>query len=174
MPSLARKKFFVYELSMDRPGKYVFYVGKGSGKRPNDHGREAAGFSLSLKCAVIRYLYAHNDNYWINYVYDTDDEEEAYWYEMKTITLYPHGTLCNVFASYRPTSPYRMEMKEFNGWPRGFLVDAKTGKRIYESSRQYTNSILSDLAGEHDRIVLPPYLKKICYQSPAKVKKRRW
>ncbi len=162
MPSLARKKYFVYSLSMDRPGKYVFYVGKGSGNRPYAHGIEARDFYPSLKCAVIRYLYAHNEPYHIRYVYDTDDEEEAYWREMKTIVKYPVGTLCNVFGSYRTPSHRIYVTPEGGGWWHGVLLNAKS-EQLFEVARTTPTGVSRDLIIKHDEIVLPPYLEKIQY-----------
>jgi hypothetical protein len=62
---------------MDRFGTSVFYVGKGTGDRPYAHDGEARNHYLSLKCAVIRSLYAQGQPYWIYIVRETDDEEEA-------------------------------------------------------------------------------------------------
>ncbi len=91
------KRFYIYALSLTPSMRQTFYIGKGQRNRACDHGLEAGRGHLCPKCAVIRYAYTVRRHcYWWSILSETDDEGEAFWQEMKAITSYPYGRLCNM------------------------------------------------------------------------------
>ena len=165
------KKYYVYVLSMSADGDQAFYVGKGTKKRYANHGSEAKLGECSPKCAVIRYLFRNLGWYYHGFAFETDDENEALWYEMKTITSYPYGTLCN--AAGRPHYPVKVEPLHFNGvcW-RGQVeytpIKGGFADELFianEASRERAARLMSN---EYDRGMLPYFWK---YSKYSKVRK---
>jgi hypothetical protein len=163
MPSLAQPKYFVYELSLDRARKYVFYVGKGCGNRPDHHRFDARANRLTLKSAVIRFLLRNKTTYWISFVYRTDDETQAYWHEMKCITAHAPGSLTNLITGYRKPE-YRLDIVSSPGGLQGYLIRTKTNEEVGYVTARSEQSINTKAARIYDRIVLRPYFKTIGYK----------
>lgn len=164
MQILARKKYFVYTLALDNKGRHVFYVGKGSGQRPHDHANEAFRDVYSLKCAVIRYLFDHKLTYWIHIAEETDDEDEAFWLEKKTITAYPYRSLVNVVhGSYKAPKLIPRVSPLFDAL-LGTLTNASTGEIVSEIIERHPEHIEPRLIYAYDRLVVPPYFRHIRYQ----------
>lgn len=91
--------YYVYTLSepdMDEFGSsQVFYVGKGCGDRMDDHEREARKNKRSTKCDRIRAIWAADKQVQKRIVFSTDDEQEAYRYEMQLIASIGRSNLTN-------------------------------------------------------------------------------
>ena len=86
-------RFYVYVLA--RPNDKPFYVGKGRGKRVYDHEAEARRGHRCHKCNVIRKIWRKGGEVRRYAVFATDDEQEAYDYEIQMIALYGRDTLVN-------------------------------------------------------------------------------
>lgn len=91
MPSIPR--FYVYVLA--RPNDKPFYVGKGRGDRIYDHEAEARRGHRCHKCNVIRKIWHKGGEVQRYTVFATDDEQEAYAYEIQMIAFYGRDTLVN-------------------------------------------------------------------------------
>ncbi len=164
MPSLSRKKYFVYLLGLDP--LHIFYVGKGSGNRPYMHAGEARANILTLKCAVIRFLRRNHRSYGVRIAHETDDETLAYWHEMKTITSYPPGSLTNLITGYRKPE-YQLEVKADTGAFVGYLIHTKTGEEVAYLSARFEETVQRRAAVAYDNLVLPSYFKTIGYKIPS-------
>jgi hypothetical protein len=86
-------QFYVYVLA--RPSGVPFYVGKGKGKRVGAHKYEARSACRCHKCNIIRKIWREGGEVQYRIVFTTDDEQEAYQEEVRQITLYGRGNLCN-------------------------------------------------------------------------------
>jgi hypothetical protein len=99
MPTIPPHRFYVYILC--RPPRRnaangePFYVGKGSGPRVFDHEGEARRGHICAKCAIIREIWKNGGEIQRYIVFTTDDEAEAYTYEIEIIALYGLHTLAN-------------------------------------------------------------------------------
>jgi hypothetical protein len=93
MSTIPSPRFFVYVLA--RGNANPFYVGKGSGDRVYDHDSEARGGHQCHKCRIIRKIWRQGGEVQRYIVFTTDDEAEAYAYEVETIALYGISTLAN-------------------------------------------------------------------------------
>lgn len=89
------KRFVVYTLA--RPSGRIFYVGKGVLRRPQQHITEARmGECICRKCKIIREILKTGREVKIDYVFETDDEREAYNKETELIEqLSKTVHLCN-------------------------------------------------------------------------------
>lgn len=101
-------KFYVYTLA--RPVKGVFYVGKGSGPRVNEHEREAGKGHKCYKCYVIRKVWREGGEIGKEIVFVTSNEQEALDYEKNLIMEYGIFKLVNHhyvsdFTLARPAQP---------------------------------------------------------------------
>lgn len=92
--------YYVYTLA--RPIKVkrhiewrVFYVGKGSKRRVFDHEREARSGCKCHKCNIIRKVWREGGEIQRYVVFTTENEQEAYEYEIATIALHGRENLCN-------------------------------------------------------------------------------
>ncbi len=88
--------FYVYTLAY--PDETVFYVGKGCGKRIDDHERLACKGHASLACDVIRSLWMDNKDILKSKIYTGLTWNQAVWLEQATIDLYGMQHLVNKIA----------------------------------------------------------------------------
>lgn len=98
-------KWYVYEL-LDPSSNDVFYVGKGSGNRCEQHEREAIRGVCSDKCNKIRQLLEYGLSPKINIVAYFRDEQDAYDFEAEHIRSFGVDNLTNI-VSYRQSSVER-------------------------------------------------------------------
>lgn len=86
-------RFYVYVLA--RPNGKPFYVGKGRGKRVFEHDSEARNGCDCHKCRVIRKIWRNGGSIQRYIMFETDDEQEAFAYEIELIAMYGQRTLAN-------------------------------------------------------------------------------
>jgi len=79
-------KPYVYTLAY--PDGKVFYVGKGTGDRIDDHERQAKNGIKSHKCSVIRKIWKEGGQVLQQKVAMFDTEEEAYQFEIHLIAFF--------------------------------------------------------------------------------------
>src|ERR1051325_8247770 len=78
------KRFYVYTLG--HPNGMIFYVGKGSGNRPQHHLCEARGRDCyCAKCKIIRKIWKEHLEVEIECVFESDSEKEVRTYERDLI-----------------------------------------------------------------------------------------
>lgn len=163
-------RFVVYGLMFadDR----VFYIGKGSEYRPESHITEARSGHPCPKCAVIRYALSKRIDIRYRIFCETDDNDYAIWAEMKAISSYPYGSLCNLWG----------------GGSRAFVAEVvKQGPELYEgliykiiSPLGAREEIYSDMAStrieaqrriapRYDALMLPDYLPRLI-SKPKKIR----
>lgn len=102
-------KFYVYVLARpDKPSPEgwphqdcPFYVGKGTGRRIREHENEARRGHLCFKCQVIRKVWNSGGQIDKYIMLETDDEQEAFAYEVKLIALYGKENLTNLTGGGR-------------------------------------------------------------------------
>jgi hypothetical protein len=96
VPMVPHKKFFVYSLGWPNKER-IFYVGKGTGHRPENHLSEARRDDCQCrKCNIIRTIWRTGRDVRIDYHYQTDDERDAYAQEKKFIAEFGRRfVLCN-------------------------------------------------------------------------------
>ena len=87
--------FYVYHLIDPRDGE-VFYVGKGSGNRPESHTIEAKRGVSSMKCDRIRAILDSGSSVQADIVRRFEDEAEAYSFEAYEITRIGRENLTNI------------------------------------------------------------------------------
>ena len=88
-------KYYVYEL-IDPRSDAIFYVGKGKGKRANDHVRQAKSGFESEKCNLIREILAENLTVKVNIVSRFKCEFAAYAFEAQHIEFLGLENLTNI------------------------------------------------------------------------------
>jgi hypothetical protein len=88
------KTFYVYVLA--RPDGSPFYVGKGLGKRIFDHDYEARSGHKCHKCNIIRKIWKSGGEVQRYIVFETNDEQEAFAYEIELIALHGRNNLANL------------------------------------------------------------------------------
>jgi hypothetical protein len=86
-------RFYVYILA--RPSGEPFYVGKGHGRRILDHEAEARSGHKCHKCNVIRKIWREGGTVQRRIVFVTNNEDEAFEYEIELIAFLGRKTLCN-------------------------------------------------------------------------------
>jgi hypothetical protein len=86
-------KYYAYVLM--RPDGSVFYVGKGTGNRINEHEGEARNGAQSHKCNIIRKVWSEGGQIIKQKVAFFDDEEEAYDLEISLIAFFGLENLAN-------------------------------------------------------------------------------
>jgi hypothetical protein len=89
----SENRFYVYTLS--RPDGTVFYVGKGTGYRMDDHERDAKRGEQSHKCHIIRKIWREGGTVQKQKAAFFDTEEEAYQHEMHLIATFGMTNLAN-------------------------------------------------------------------------------
>src|SRR5690348_12474172 len=104
--------YYIYTLGLNEDRSQVFYVGKGKGARVQEHIGEAKSGLLTPKSAIIRHLIQTKQACWYHILAETEDEHLALWFEMRTITSYPYGALCNLLGG--PRRPIKV-WKEHSG-----------------------------------------------------------
>jgi hypothetical protein len=87
-------KYYVYVLM--RPNGSVFYVGKGTRGRIDDHEREARQGAQSHKCSVIRKIWMEGGQIIKQKVAFFDNEEDAYELEKLLIAFFGRKNLTNI------------------------------------------------------------------------------
>ncbi len=87
-------RFYNYVLM--RPDGTVFYVGKGTGNRINDHEKDAHKGVQSYKCNVIRQIWADGGGVLKQKVAFHDTEEDAYELEILLIKFFGRENLTNL------------------------------------------------------------------------------
>lgn len=95
MPSHSTPSRLFYVYTLARPDGRVFYIGKGSGKRINDHEGQARGGCNCHKCNIIRKVWADGGAIGKAIVFETEDEAEAFEMERRLIADAPLGSLAN-------------------------------------------------------------------------------
>lgn len=104
-PIIPSKRYFVYALA--HPNGRIFYIGKGTKQRPQAHLKEARkGHCICPKCRVIHGIWKERLEVVISYIFQTDDEGEAY--EAERRAIYEHRRnyqLCNVESNRRNQKP---------------------------------------------------------------------
>src|SRR5262245_55238236 len=85
--------FYVYVLA--RPDGRAFYVGKGKKYRIYRHEAEARSTCRCHKCNVIRKIWRNGGQVQKNFIFTTEDEQEAFDYERATIAFYGRENLTN-------------------------------------------------------------------------------
>jgi hypothetical protein len=149
--------YYVYTLALSQNGDDVFYVGKGTQSRAEDHILEARKRHLCPRCAVIRYLLKKKKSYWYDVLLETDDEGYAFWYEMKIITSFPYGTLCNLAGGIRSPVRYFVE-KRGHQWHG----EVWNGDNLLWSHQNTTQQFVIDvLYSFYDTAILDFYLPRI-------------
>lgn len=89
------ERFFVYDLIDPRNGE-VFYVGKGSGRRPGQHTKEAMSGKRSRKCDRIRAILAGGAEVRVTIARRFTSEQDAYAFEIERIADIGLANLTNV------------------------------------------------------------------------------
>lgn len=157
-------RYYVYALSLSEDGDHVFYVGKGTNQRANQHVQDAVNGELSPKCAVIRHVRRQGLDCWYHILFETDDEQHAYWHEMNAITSYPYGSLCNVMGG--SISPIKVVLNP----PRGLVIDWEG--ELYRRESDGRTTLIADMMGTREKVlrtlhpiydaeVLPTYLSRL-------------
>lgn len=165
------KRFYVYALSLTDTMSQIFYIGKGQRTRLYSHSTEAERGHLCPKCSVIRYAYAAHHRFWWSILSETDDEGEALWQEMRAITSYPYGMLCNqmggcVISVSMTSAPQRVAQC----W-RAVVThfDPKLNEqKAIEIADQSQGRTYARVVEVYDRLVLNYYSRSCGYR------KRQW
>jgi len=114
-----------------RPDGRVFYVGKGSGDRINQHEREAERGCACHKCNIIRKVWRSGGEIQKEIVFRTSDEREALDYEIELIRHYGRENLANLTDGGDGAS--------------GRVMSEEGRRRIGEATRNRKDSLLTRL-----------------------------
>lgn len=111
---MKRQLYYVYTLA--RPNGEVFYVGKGTGDRIDQHEHEAELGYRTEKCDVIRQIWSEGGHVLKRKVYETTVERDAFLYEWSLINLvYSRKNLANRSSGHEQTSPAVKPLVEERG-----------------------------------------------------------
>lgn len=105
IPNPSSLTYYVYTLS--RPDGRVFYVGKGCGRRVEEHEKEAKKECSCHKCKVIRKIWRDGGDVKRSIVFETNDELRAYQYERDLIARIGLMNLTNVLPGGSLSDPPR-------------------------------------------------------------------
>lgn len=94
------KTFFVYTL-IDPRTDTVFYVGKGTGNRVEQHRYEVRDGCRCKKCNKMRKLWQEGETIYYEIVFTTEDEQEAFDHERKLIAEIGLSNLTNYLTGGR-------------------------------------------------------------------------
>jgi excisionase family DNA binding protein len=111
---MKRQLYYVYTLT--RPNGEVFYVGKGTGDRIDQHEHEAELGYRTEKCDVIRQIWSEGGQVVKRKVYETTVERDALLYEWSLLNLvYGRENLTNQSSGHEQTSPAVKPLVEEQG-----------------------------------------------------------
>lgn len=126
-------RYHVYTLAY--PDGTVFYVGKGQGKRSEQHIIEAKQWTCQCeKCRVIQSIIFKGKKVKISYVFESDDQNLCFQRESELIKLLaPQGRLVNKAlnpqGSIVPPAPLYQSVDEFAAWVRRNMHDPRAQRR---------------------------------------------
>jgi hypothetical protein len=143
------KRFYVYNLA--DPHDKVFYVGKGCGKRVLNHEDEARRGCECHKCRKIRKIWRNGGEVRRYIVFETDNEDEAYEYEMQLISEIGLKNLCNKALGGR--SGRSISDEEIAAWKEAIASDAEQ-KLLEKAEARLRATQIEDQRRENDG--LPP------------------
>lgn len=137
-------KFYVYELR-DENG-VPFYVGKGSGKRIQQHRQIAKSGRKDHRYCKIRLIWERGADFFEVIVFETDDEEKAFEEEVRLIALYGRDNLTNkTDGGDGPSNPSPEVREKIAAGRRGYKASGETralqralklGKSVSEETRK--------------------------------------
>ena len=111
---MRRQLYYVYTLAW--PNGEVFYVGKGTGDRIDQHEHETELGYRTEKCDVIRQIWSDGGQVVKRKVYETTVERDAFLYEWSLINLvYGLENLTNQSSGHEQTSPAVKSLVEEQG-----------------------------------------------------------
>jgi hypothetical protein len=154
-------KYRVYAFSLEPNGERTFYIGKGNETRLGSHMPNARSGHLCPKCAMLRYILKEDLRCYYHILLETNDEDYALWYEMKVITTFPYGALCNLIGSSQPIKVKYTKM------PNGCAGEIFKRERDGTSTRLYCRSGASQYECEeqlidyYDGLILDTYLHRV-------------
>jgi hypothetical protein len=126
--------FYVYVLA--RPDGKPFYVGKGTGKRIFKHDFEARHGCSCHKCNIIRKIWRNGGEVQRYIMLETNNEQEAFDYEIELIALYGLSTLANRTAGGEgPSNPKDETREKMRAAKQGRSLPLAHRKRIGLSHR---------------------------------------
>lgn len=123
---LAPKTFYVYTYAY--PNGTIFYVGKGTNGRIDEHEREARNSCPCRKCSVIRSIWASGKPVQKRIVYETFDEQEALEREQTLIRSHTGPDLTNIKDNL-----YRVKNQQSG---RGISASQPIGDRVLLSTAE--------------------------------------
>lgn len=139
-------RYYVYLLS--RPDGSVFYIGKGSRYRINQHEGEARSSCSCKKCNTIRKIWRQGGEVQKLVVFITPDEREAYECETEFIRYYGRGNLTNQTdggpGQYEPSGKTRARIAEANR-KRVFTPEMRQERRERQLGRKHSPQTIERL-----------------------------
>ncbi len=110
-PNIERKKWYVYAL--EKPTGEIFYVGRGTGNRIDQHEWEARSGVQSRKCDVIREVWAQRQQIVKKIIFETDVEEDSKRVERDCIQFeYAGPQLTNIVGNMYELTRRREERRQ--------------------------------------------------------------
>lgn len=162
MGKYAKTRHYVYGLSVGETDAGMFYIGKGTGERIDGHISEARSRHLCPKCAILRWGAPRNCIHY-HILHETDDEAHALWLEMREITAYPYGALCNLLGGPRPPVILKWDQLAGGRWQGWLHILEDDG--AYDIYKDHIAPTQQDvqwyLAPAYDELVLKFYLPLI-------------
>lgn len=157
----SKYKFFVYALSLEPNGDQTFYIGKGTKTRLGTHMPQARAGHLCPKCAMLRYTLKEGLHCYYHILLETNDEDYALWYEMKVITTFPYGALCNLIGS---SQPIKIKYTRVSGGHIGEIFKRErdgTSKRLYCRGGTTQYECEEQLIDYYDGLIIDTYLHRV-------------
>jgi hypothetical protein len=147
-------KYYVYEL-IDPRDDSVFYVGKGTGDRLDQHEKETAKGVSSKKCNKIRSIESAGFKIRKRKVASFFDEHDAYAFEAAKIVEYGKASLTNVAPL-----PASMETAKLNpllsdDWMRCLAIGFRylAGYRVDYTHRPFAAALMRSFMGRFSSFV---------------------